>query len=155
MSKVAEGAISSQSSSSRHHVVQKTEDSNFHPQCALRTVPVYSSSVFSASVPAAVVPHADPPPLNVWALGSVTNQHASAAPSSDFVGVCGANQAVAKPLVVPPITAIPFRVPPQQIPVFLMPALTVPAQPLLVTPTGKSTNSRSDTIGGAAPVVGS
>ena len=62
VTKVAEGAISSKSSSSRHHVVQKTEESTCHPQCALRTVPLYSSSVFSASVPAAVVSHADPPP---------------------------------------------------------------------------------------------
>ena len=87
VTKVAEGAISSHSSSSRHFVVQKTEESTFHPKCALRTVPAYSSSVFTASVPAAVVDHADPLPHNVWALGSVTNQHASAGPPPLFVGV--------------------------------------------------------------------
>ena len=43
MTKVAEGAISSQSFSSRHNAVQKTEESTLHTQCALRTGPVYSS----------------------------------------------------------------------------------------------------------------
>ena len=72
--KMAEGAISSQASLSRHHVVQKIEESTLHPQCVLHIVPVHSSSVYCSSVPAAVVPHFDPPLPNVWALGRVTNQ---------------------------------------------------------------------------------
>ena len=51
VTKVAEGAISSQSSSSRHHVVQKTEESTLHPlRIAYCTCLLF---LFSASVPAA------------------------------------------------------------------------------------------------------
>ena len=83
-------------------------------------------------MPAAVVPHADPLPHNGWAFGSVTNQHASAGPLPDFVGVHGAAQAVVVPSVVPPMTAIRLPVPPLPIPVFQMPAITAPTQPLQV-----------------------
>ena len=34
-----------------------------------------------------------------------------------------------------------------------MPAITAPTQPLQAFPTGQSTTSRSDTIGGAAPAI--
>ena len=80
------------------------------------------------------------PPPNVWALDSVTNQHASAGPPSFFVGVPGAAQAVAVPSAVPPITAIPLPVPPLPIPVFQMPAHTAPMQPLQAPTTDQLAN---------------
>ena len=58
------------------------------------------------------------------------------------------------PSMVFPIKAIPIPVPHLQISLFQMPALTVSTQPLQVPPTGQSAISRSDTIGGAASVVG-
>ena len=115
---VAKGAILSQSSSSRHHAAITTEEPIFYLQGALRTVFMFSSSVFFSSVPAAVVHHAVQPHSDVWALDRVTNQHASASPPSVFVGVAKAAQAVAVPSVVPPITALPLPVPPLPISVF-------------------------------------
>ena len=89
VTKVAENAISSQSSSLEHHAVQKIEESPLHPHCALRTVPAYFSSVFYSSVPAAIVPHTVLLHSNVWAFGSLTNQHAYAGYPLGFVRVTG------------------------------------------------------------------
>ena len=107
------------------------------------------------SVPAALVPHAEPLPPNAWALGTVRNLHASANPPSDFVGVLGAAQVVAVPSAVPSITAIPLPIPPLPIPVLQMPMLIEPTQPLQAPPTGQSATSRLDTIDGVFPAIAS
>ena len=72
-------------------------------------------------------------PPHMWALRSVTYQHASVGSPSVFVGFPGAAQSMAVPLMVPPIAAISIPLPPQPIPVFQMPSLTVPTQPLQVS----------------------
>ena len=123
--KVADCAISSESPCSRHHVEQKTDESTRHPQCALRTVPG-CSSVFSSSLPAAVVPHAFPPPCNAWGLGGVTNQYVSGGAPTNFVGIPGAIQAVAVPSMVPPFLTIPLPVPLPAILMFKTPPVAAP-----------------------------
>ena len=152
---VTNGAFQSQSFSSRHHVVLKTEKSTLNPQCGLRTVPVYSFSIFFLCLHMAVVPHADPvPPMCETSVASQISR-LPLGPRQCFLEVPGAAQSVAVPSMVSPITAVSHSVPPLPFSVFQMPAHTAPTQPLQALPTGQSPIYRSDTIGGAAPATGS
>ena len=155
VAKVADCSILSQMSSSRHHSSEKTEESTLHSKCALRTVPACSSSFLSLSVPAALVPHANPPPCNLSGLAGVTNRYAPAGPPTDFAGVPGAVQSVAVPTIIPPFPAIPLPLPPHAISALQLPVLVAQAQTAQIFPAHLSELRRSEPTGGAMPFTSS
>ena len=129
----------------------KTEELTLHPQCALRTVPVYAFSVYSSSAPAAVVLYADPPPCIAWGHGGVTNQHASSFHPTVCVGIPGAVKLTAAFTLAPQIPEILLTVPPRAIPGFQTPEVAAPVPIVQANPSHLSRAPRSESSGGTVP----